>query len=173
MSRAWVIFCAMVFLIAGTGLCDTGVSQENIPTNIITQDYRGSVSGRFAEVEIQLDETVGLSEIESLSKAPGAEIEIFEGGSKVRTKLLQSDISALSQSGSEVEVLRNFLVVEPEIQIASTIGALESSGSSCSGTYYYGYAPNNHRLKPECGMYGMTLHFTPFPSQTVKCISVY
>jgi len=109
-------------------------------------------ASNFAEVEIVLNERCSLADISGLKSAPGSDMEVIDGGKRMRVQLSSSDIKALVAKGVEVKVIREFVLVEglPPTKAfegrqytASNIGADVTIQASCSGIYVQGVNNSN------------------------------
>ncbi len=68
-------------------------------------------STRFSEVEISLDDNFTLSDAHTLPRAPGSEIQVLDDGRKVKTQLPQKIVQDLIETGADVTVMRNFILM--------------------------------------------------------------
>lgn len=94
---------------------------------------------KFAEVEIVVTGKFSMDYISSLPRAPGSELEVLDGGKRVRVQLASSQVKQLVKKGADTVVLRKFILVEGfkrgEAAIADDVIAAVS--------YCYGYNSSN------------------------------
>lgn len=176
-TAAKLIFLVVVFALpAQPALAETSASagQTYEPAKIVrvTEPNRaqpGITIGNFAEVEITLDDEVTLSDISALPRAPGSDLEVLDGGKRVRLQLPADRVEALVEEGTQVAVLRNFVLVE----------GVGSDGevtplAACSGSFYYGENPLRVYIQPSNTWCPSGLDFSLAPGgHTVACIDVH
>jgi len=81
----------------------------------------GAVSEEhYSEVEVILDGQFSLSDIASLPRAPGSNLEVLDGGKRVKAQLPSEYVAALADSGADIDILRNFVLIEGGAEAAST-----------------------------------------------------
>ncbi|UCF42280.1 MAG: SBBP repeat-containing protein [Planctomycetota bacterium] len=66
----------------------------------------------FAEVEIVVSEQLSVEDISDLPRAPGSDLEVLSGPTRVRVQLAAEQVQALVYAGAEVTVVRRFLLYE-------------------------------------------------------------
>ena len=69
-------------------------------------------SANFSEVEISLDENFTLANALALPRAPGSQVQVLDDGRKVKTQLPQRTLRGLIDTGADVNVTRNFILMQ-------------------------------------------------------------
>ncbi|HUT29102.1 MAG TPA: GEVED domain-containing protein [Sedimentisphaerales bacterium] len=133
----------------------------------------GRFAGNFAEVEIVLNDDVGLSDVSALPRPPGADLEIIDG-ERARVQLSTEAVQSLVDAGAQVTVLSQFALVEGGVTQGSTAEGDASTLGTCSGTYIYDDSSWNVYIESAGMYYGSGIDFSGVPGgHTVSCIDVY
>ena len=69
-------------------------------------------SRNFAEVDILLDDQFTVADISRLQTAPGSNVEILDNPSRVKAQIPVSQVEALAENGVDINVEKNFVLVE-------------------------------------------------------------
>ncbi|KPJ66629.1 MAG: hypothetical protein AMJ43_07595 [Coxiella sp. DG_40] len=93
-------------------LGETNKPVKGIKINQINGDQVRRPPIRFAEVEIVLSERLSLADISGLQRAPRSDLEVLDGGRRVKVQLPASVVKALIEEGAEISVIRNFILFE-------------------------------------------------------------
>ena len=94
-------------------------------------------TARFVEVQITLNENFTLADAKSLPLAPDTEIEFVQDSNRIKVQIPANIIKKLLADSVGVEILRNFILLQPSSQLNSSDGD-NVINSSCSGYYQYG-----------------------------------
>jgi hypothetical protein len=97
--RAHITFVLMLAFIGQSVFTASGVSQPVQST-------------AFSEVEITLDENFTLSDAQTLPVAPGGDVQVLDDGRKVKAQLPQKSVRNLIDTGADVNVTRNFILMQ-------------------------------------------------------------
>jgi len=71
----------------------------------------GAQPGRFAEIEVMLDEAVSLPALQALPQAPGAELTVLEHPARALLEVPAGTVAALQRKGAAVRVIREFVLI--------------------------------------------------------------
>jgi len=128
----------------------------------------------FSEVEIAIDGDLTVEAVAAYGVAPGSDLEVLEGGSRVRVQLSSESVESLVVAGAEVEVIRRFVLVESVGDEASVSGGEVTTLSTCSGPDIYGESGLNVYIEDNTSWYGSGLDFSGASGgEVVSCIDVH
>jgi hypothetical protein len=134
----------------------------------------GRFAGNFAEVEIVLNDDVTLSDISSLPRAPGGELEVLDGGNRVKVQLPIEAVTALADAGAEITVSRKFALVEADTSRADPPETDVSPLAACPGIPYHDDSEYNVYIQNNLYWFGSGIDFSLVPGgRTVLCIDVH
>jgi hypothetical protein len=134
------------------------------------------LAGNFAQVEITLNDEVTLADISGLARAPESDLEIVDGGKRVRVQLPAASVEALEDKGAQIEVLRKFVLLKGSASQGTSAASDVTPLATCSGDYYYGESPPplNIYLENDYTIYGSGLDFSLAPgTPVVTCIDIH
>ncbi len=90
---------------------------------------------KFAEVEVILDSESTFSDVMSLPRAPGSEVEILEGPDRIRVQLSAEGVEYLAERGASITVKRKFVLLEGPPEGLGDSGEALDTLSTCSGSF--------------------------------------
>jgi hypothetical protein len=132
-------------------------------------------AGNFAQVEITLNDEVTLADISALPSAPESDLEVLDGGKRVRVQLPAASVETLADKGARITALRKFVLLEGSASQRTSVDNDVTPSATCSGSNYYDENPLNWPiLLPWPNYYATGIDFSLVPDiYTVNCIDVY
>jgi len=100
---------------------------------------------KFAEVEIVLSKQLSLADISGLPRAPRSDLEVLDGGQRVKVQLPASMVKALIEKGVEISLVRNFILFEGGGEGSSSDGDIIARNISAVD-YIQGYNYSNYTI---------------------------
>jgi len=114
---------------------------------------RDNAARKFAEVEIGLNDQVGVADISALPRAPGSVFAVLDNPRRVRVQLPAGRAKALADEGADVTTLRQFILVESFADQAIGPGGDTGILASCSGPFEHDFNNTNISI-PDYPGYG-------------------
>jgi len=171
-SRTLALLTLVVGLLGQSSTAQGDGSAAQI--RVAGSKQRTRVVGSFAEVEITLNDEIRLSDISALPRAPGSDLEVLDGGRRVRGQLPTSYVDALLDKGAEITVLRKFVLIEGSANQGSSPDGDVTPLAICSGNYFYGESPLNVYIEDNLHWFGSGLDFRGVSGgYIVTCIDVH
>jgi subtilisin-like proprotein convertase family protein len=121
-------------------IIQTGKDIEREKANCECNKIKKS-STEFADVEILLADRLNLADISVLPRAPGSDLEVLNNPKRVRVQLPARQVRALRGKGTDITVLRKFVLVEASKDNAS--GSDAGVSTLEAGSRYYSESCND------------------------------